>query len=83
MPEKTPKIGDMVMYRCEPFSDPNEIQNNNPEVLPAIVVAVHNEGLVNLKVFCDGWHDAHRTSVPFHKVVKGCWFWKEEDDGRE
>ena len=73
--EKTPKIGDIVLYNVGE-ADKEPLTHNDASTLPAIVLTVWSDECVNLKVFCDGPEDAWETSV-----LKGRaghqWSWPE------
>lgn len=74
----TPELGDLVFYRplsLEKGEDP-AILNNQPEVLPAVVVAVWTPDCINLKVFTDGPTDVWKTSV-LKGDSPGTWQWGE------
>lgn len=61
---QTPHIGDIVIYKPGP-SDSPFLKNNKPAELPAIIVSIHNEKCLNLKVFTDCHNDVWVTSVIF------------------
>jgi hypothetical protein len=77
MSETTKKatIGRIVEYNMTP-DDQNQAQGSLVQKVPAVIVSVHNDTLVNLKVFTDGPTDFWLTSVVFGDEA-GKWNWPE------
>lgn len=73
MPEQKPTIGRIVEYNTSEDSR-NKINGNKSKKLPAIIVAVWSDALVNLKVITDGNNDLWLTSVNLGEG-EGCWNW--------
>jgi hypothetical protein len=48
-----PSVGRIVLYRVS-GADSSRLRANGATILPAMIVRVHDNGTVNLKVFCDG-----------------------------
>jgi hypothetical protein len=73
-----PELGDLVFYRPLPAEkgEAPAILSNQPDVLPAVVVAVWTPDCVNLKVFTDGPTDVWKTSI-LQGDHPGMWQWGE------
>lgn len=57
-----PTIGRIVHFKVPEYLK-NQIAGNKSEILPAVIVAVCSDTMVNLKVLTDGIHDLWVTSV--------------------
>ena len=74
MSKQVPTIGQIVLYKPT-STDAIHFRNwKDSEVLPAIIVMVHAENNVNLKVFDNGPTDAWKTSVLLGDAP-GQWNW--------
>ena len=62
MKTRTPKIGEIVLFQCNP-DDSIAKSNHNEEVIPAIVTRVWSDICVNLKIVPDCGPMQDRTSV--------------------
>lgn len=72
-----PSIGRIVIYHLMENSPENvELcqQNGNPHELPAVIVRVWSDNLVNLKVLTDGPYDIWVTSVQYGHEPRH-WSW--------
>lgn len=68
-----PSVGRIVHYVPRPGQPETR---NNAEVVPAIIVRVWENGLLNLKCFCDGPWDNWQPSVPYNAIpIPGTWHW--------
>lgn len=80
-------IGIVVIYVCtEADNEAQRGAGNVANILPAMIVNdwpdnefYQDNGIVNLKVSCDGQGDLWRTSVPHDQDNKapGTWHWPE------
>lgn len=86
-----PTIGRVVIYHTtEQERNFNKLSGNLQYELPAIIVAVHSDTCVNLKVFPDGVGDMWKTSIELAREgakvgdtderlgapsPEGCWSW--------
>jgi hypothetical protein len=70
----TPRLGQIVNYTptLQQRNEMKERHCNQPEELPAVVVAVFTPEMVNLKVLLDGPGDIWATSSPQGKL-EGQW----------
>ena len=67
-----PTVGRVVLYTPR-TTDPD---HNNAEVLPAVVVRVWSDDMINLKVLNDGSEDFWATSVARNELAEqGTWDW--------
>ena len=57
-----PTIGRIVIFNMPDYLK-NGVNGNKSDQLPAVVVGVHSETTVNLKVLTDGQNDLWVTSV--------------------
>jgi hypothetical protein len=71
-----PKIGRIVHFRVPEDTKPKV---NFAETLPAIVVRVWSNGVVNLKVITDGPSDLWITSV-LQGDKEGQWTWPVKEE---
>lgn len=71
-----PTIGRIVIYKTT-SEDRRFMRNmdcNERDELPAIIVSVHDETYVNLHVFVDGLTTLWRKSI-VNGTADGCWHW--------
>jgi len=75
-----PSPGRIVWYRPNPAEDARSSAVPQ-EVLPALIVAVHSDEVVNLRVFSDGpaVTDYWKKSVRFGKE-QGQWCWPQRSE---
>lgn len=62
VPPRMPRLGEIVIYQVLSNDDCN-VRHNHVDELPAVVVRVWGDDVVNLKVLTDGPHDVWMTSV--------------------
>lgn len=72
--KRAPHSGQIVYYHVSPHDDP-DTKHNQAKLLPAIIVMVWSDEVVNLKVFTDGPNDTWKTSVLFDEEKPGHWSW--------
>lgn len=68
-----PTTGRIVNFRMTEDLK-NRVNGNKQDVLPAIIVAVWSDTVVNLKVITDGINDLWVTSVPYGDAQYN-WSW--------
>ena len=72
-----PTIGRIVIYHVPVSEITSEI--NFAKDLPAVIVRVWSDELVNLKVITDGPEDLWKTSVPIGEKG-GSWSWPVKEE---